>query len=1057
MRLSGIQPVSRRIKLTNRARDAVRWTYNGTLDPIVQGMPFQITSFGAQSDTNEVNYDIVSGALPPGIELTTGLVGTPTTPGAYQFVVRAASTNEHIDVSFTLAVTPVTINWATPAGSLGTFYGTRPVTRAVAATTSNNQPVTYQIVAGALPGGLTFNPTTGQITGTLINANLTTQVTIRAIYANGIVTSDRTFSFTVIADAVVWTTSSSLGSYTGGDDLNLPLAAYSTSGNSLTFSLVSGTLPEGVSLVGAALTGKVADKLYASSFTIRATDGVVSSDRTFYLTGSLAQVIWATNSMLGSLPSGQTLPAFSASSKGGTVTFMVIAGALPGNMVLATNGTVTGTASGAGLYQFTIRASDGVTFTDRTFAVVIPSDTITWATSGNALATLWGGEPVNTPLSAVSSNNETITYSVVSGALPSGLRLTNGVITGTPDNVNGGFSFTIRALDADTFADQTFTSNVVAKVIAWTSQATQSFFTGHGPTGSFTATSSTGNALVYSVPTGSLPTGLTVSATGTIAGVATTAGTFTFTVRATDGHVSADRVFTYSVVADAITWVSTATALASLNGGVPVSQTLQANSAAGDPVTYSVLSGTLPPGLALANGVISGTPSNLGGTYAYAIKATDGTASANLSYSSNVIAAVVTWVSNAALPTTLLGSAFTNTVSATTTAPRPVTYSLFSGTLPVGLSLSSAGTISGTTTGNSITAVFTIRASDGVGYADKAFSLYVNGPPIWQTNPYLGNVAPNAPFSLNLRATDPDGIASYTQVGGDPLGNGVSLATSSNVGVLSGTLTLLDPNLPVWGTTNATPLVNVMRATPISVKLSANAANGRTIAGYSLPTSTATMPAGLTLFANGAITGTAELYSKDLNDDPISPYTPPVWTTNTDLGTRFINTTLTIPLNANPTSGANSSVYYAMSSRDVLPFGLQMNPNGVISGAVDPTTVSGEPVATGGGPVWNTANGSLGSSLNAQAISVPLSASPLANSSTTVSFFVANGTLPSGATLTTTNTVTGTATISGTLDGNATAASNTVSTARNYSFTVRAAANNGTYTDRNFTYTINVT
>jgi hypothetical protein len=620
---------------------------------------------------------------------------------------------------------------------------------------------------------------------------------------------------------------------------------------------------------------------------------------------------------------------------------------------------------------------------------------------------------------AASSNNETISYSVISGALPTGLTLSStGQVSGSPANVNGGFTFTVRALDADSYADRTFTTNVVAKVIAWTTAASQTFFTGHTST-NFAATTSTGNMLVYSIPTGSLPTGLTLSANGTVAGKATAAGTFTFTVRATDGHVFADRVFTFSVTADTIVWVSNTAVLATLNGGVPVSTMLQANSAAGDPVTYSIASGTLPPGLSLTNSVISGTPSNLSGLYSYTVAATDGTATANLAYTSNVVAAVVTWVSNAALPTTMLGSVFSQTLTATTTAPRPVTYSLLSGTIPSGLALSpSTGVLSGTTTGNSVSAVFTVRASDGVGFADKAFSLYVNGPPVWKTPAgALGNVVFNAPFSITLSANDPDGIASYSQVGGDNLGNGVTLAASGNSAIFSGAFPFFDPNSPTW-ISNAS-LGTQNRGNTVSFALNAAAIPGRTITSYSLANSTY-IPAGLQLTQNtGVITGTVDLFAKDYNEVAVSPYTPPTWVTQSNLGVLYIGNAITLNLNANPKAG-NSAVYYTMSSSDIIPFGLYLNANGAVTGMIDKTNVASEAPASAPPPIWNTASGTLGAYDNNQlstthVVATPgFSVTPQFGNSVAVYAILSPTTLPDGLYMTATTGV-----ISGTIPATA--------------------------------------
>src|SRR5262245_31559212 len=76
------------------------------------------------------------------------------------------------------------------------------------------------------------------------------------------------------------------------------------------------------------------------------------------------------------------------------------------------------------------------------------------------------------------------------------------------------------------------------------------------------------------------------------------------------------------------------------------------------------------------------------------------------------------------LPNGVVGSSYSQTLSATGGTP-PYSWSLASGSLPSGLSLSSSGTISGTPT-QSGTFNFTVQARDSIGRlpaANKAFAV----------------------------------------------------------------------------------------------------------------------------------------------------------------------------------------------------------------------------------------------------------------------------------------------------------------------------------------------
>lgn len=111
----------------------------------------------------------VGGTLPPGLTLTgaTGeIVGTPTAPGIYTFTIAAVDSNFCAGVQEyailigssgcpSITLTPPTL----PDGSVGT-----PYLQSVVA--SGGSGVYTYFVAGALPDGLTLNPSTGAVSGT---------------------------------------------------------------------------------------------------------------------------------------------------------------------------------------------------------------------------------------------------------------------------------------------------------------------------------------------------------------------------------------------------------------------------------------------------------------------------------------------------------------------------------------------------------------------------------------------------------------------------------------------------------------------------------------------------------------------------------------------------------------------------------------------------------------------------------------------------------------------------------------------------------------------------
>ncbi len=119
------------------------------------------------------------------------------------------------------------------------------------------------------------------------------------------------------------------------------------------------------------------------------------------------------------------------------------------------------------------------------------------------------------------------------------------------------------------------------------------------------------------------------------------------------------------------------------------------------PYTWSVVSDSLPAGLALtSSGNISGNPSSVGQS-TFTLQAKDSAASpqaatVSLTIAVNAPAAAKLAITSASLPTATAGTAFSATLTASG-GTQPYTWTLASGQLPSGMSLSAAGVISGTT------------------------------------------------------------------------------------------------------------------------------------------------------------------------------------------------------------------------------------------------------------------------------------------------------------------------------------------------------------------------
>ena len=145
----------------------------------------------------------------------------------------------------------------------------------------------------------------------------------------------------------------------------------------------------------------------------------------------------------------------------------------------------------------------------------------------------------------------------------------------------------------------------------------------------------TGGAPPYSwsVISGSLPPGLTLSTSGTpsatLSGAPTTQGTYNFTVQATDSAAGTDTQALSITIAAAPALTITTTSLPGGTVGQPYSQSVTATGGT-TPYSWSVVSGSLPPGLALSptgtpSATLSGTPTTEG-TYNFTVQVTDNVA-----------------------------------------------------------------------------------------------------------------------------------------------------------------------------------------------------------------------------------------------------------------------------------------------------------------------------------------------------------------------------------------------------------------------------------------------
>jgi len=161
----------------------------------------------------------------------------------------------------------------------------------------------------------------------------------------------------------------------------------------------------------------------------------------------------------------------------------------------------------------------------------------------------------------------------------------------------GTYNFTITASDANSNSGaRSYTIDIVAPTIALTPDMLDDGILGTAYSVTLSASGGVG-PYGYSIASGALPAGLTLSGDGLLSGTPTAAGSFSFTVSAVDANGNAGtKAYSIAIVSPQVN-VTPAT-LPDGSVGTAYSQPLSATGGTA-PYSYAVSTGTLPAGLTL--------------------------------------------------------------------------------------------------------------------------------------------------------------------------------------------------------------------------------------------------------------------------------------------------------------------------------------------------------------------------------------------------------------------------------------------------------------------------
>jgi hypothetical protein len=957
-------------------------------------------NFTAQGGVQPYHWNLALGQLPAGIALAaaSGAVqGMPSAAGTSSFVAKVTdsspspqTSSQDLTLTISEPANPLRVtSTSVPVGYVGSSYS------ATLQATGGTAPYTWNLVYPKIPG-LTLSAD-GVISGV---------PTFSSTYSFGVTVQDssspkntagRVLTMLIYAGpSALEITTASLATGKEGTAYSATLSA-SGGKPGYTWSVASGKLPAGLTLAADGIISGTPSKTGTASFTAEVQDSSNpkrTAEKGFSLTvgpGTSAPPLVITTTSLAEATENMVY-SDTLTASGGTkpYTWTKTGGRLPAGVTLGTSGILSGAPTASGTFLVVVQVRDASNPEETaskhlTLVVTAPTSALTITT-----ASIANGR-VNAAYSstlAASGGKAPYSWSMASGALPTGLTLsTSGVISGTPKK-SGTYTIMSKVTDSETPAEtasKQFTFSVSAAATTTLAISSTTVPAGKINTAySMTLAAAGGTApYAWSMPSGALPTGLTLSGAGVISGTPKTSGSFTFMSEVTDSEnpaQTATKQFILSVSAAATTTLAISTTTVPA-GKVNTAYSMTFAATGGTtPYSWSMPSGALPTGLTLsAAGVISGTPKT-SGSFTFMSEVADSenpaqTATKQFTFSVSTAAATLA-VSTTAVPAGKLNTAYTMTFAATG-GTTPYSWSMPSGALPTGLTLSGAGVISGTPKASgSFTFMSEVTDSETPAQtATKQFTFSVSAAPtstlaISTATVPAGKI--NAAYSATLAATG--GTTPYTwSLAAGALPKGLSLSSAGGISgtpTASGTFTfaaeVTDSSAPVQTAQMTYSLtISAAATTPLSITTAslASAKVGTAYAAtlgatggttpYKWSITSGTLNKGLSLSSAGAISGTPTAAGTASFTVQVTDSSAPALTATQTLSLVIASNTSTLAISttsladgqvggsysATATATGGTTPYTWSLASGTLPAGL------TLGGSTG--TISGTPTASG--------------------------------------------------------------------------------------------------------------
>ncbi|OGU14423.1 MAG: hypothetical protein A2076_16820 [Geobacteraceae bacterium GWC2_53_11] len=1006
---------------------------NGAGEPILNGaLNFESVDVGKFKDIpiklrNDGNTTLTLSPVNPPDAPFSFVTPTPITinPGtAYDMVVRftptaagsfAGNTDNNYKMSLFsnggntvlyfsgsgVGINPLTITTSSLSDILPTVASDTTITTLVGS--GGVAPYTWSVTLPAgLAGKLSFNATTGvlkQLTGvaaiasasydipfTVTDSNTPAVSATRTLTLNvgsiGITTtqlstwtqdSPATYSFTLQSTGTTGAKTWSVPA-TGVGSLPLGLSLNSSSGAITGIPTVSGSFTVSVTLSDAG-TGSTATK--SIPITINPFPSIITSS---LVSGVVAQVY---NQPL--VMAGGTLP----------ITWS-LSGSLPPGLTFNTGtGAIIGTPTTNDSFTPTISVTDatGASSSKPLPITINPALDIATPTTGT---TSPGAGIVGSPYSfTFTTNNGGIapySWFVTAGALPLGMTLNanTGIVSGAP-TVNGSFTFVLQVQDLNgTNVTKTFTIDVSVPMSITT--ASLPSWTANSPVAYNQTLVAAGGTAPYTwiVTAGNLTnSGLTLSPAGVISGTPTTAGTFNFTVTATDGATTALTASKQLSIVINQAMVITTASVSSATVGSAYSQSMSLFGGTA-PVLWSATG--LPAGMVIdsATGTVFGLPSAVE-TAPATITVTDASGATKTSNITFNVYGTIAITQPVTITNGVVGTSY-NTINLVATGGRTPYNWTITGTLPPGLTLGAGtGVISGKPTTAGVY-TFTVSVQDPDSRKDSvSLSVLVLDPVTVATTSLSSWTAGQSGYSQIVSGSG--GLGSLTWIAVDPtkLPPGLSIDTA---GKITGTPLITDGGtypFTVQASDTSAPPLTVQKQLSITIKQPASF-----LSNSVLPDAVSKSEYSTTLKATGgtlpyswsisAANGLATLSSLGLELDPV---------TGIISGTPISVTTTPAAFTVTVTDAAGFTADLAFTINVVGPLSIDTNTLPSVNKGSSYT----QTIAKSGGSApytWSITSGSLPAGVSLDASTGVLSGTPTAGGAYT---FVATLTDNAGRTV----------------------------------------------------------